>query len=350
MLLTNATNCLPAEMVTTSGAHAAQSDGGDIRFSSDAAGASQLACEIVLFTQNATPSSAVVEIWVPVNILTGADVTIYIWYSAGGGLTQPAANASFGSQAVWDSNEVARLHMGPLTNIPDSTANGNTLNAGNGGSSTDSASQVGNATIFAAGFSYAQRATTTGLPSGTGTRTLTLWFKKNGSGSTGFIGGWGDGNGTGTRFDIQLPGNNTLVCEGRISTCSIPWTEDLNWHQVVFTLPSGSTTSSILGYLDGASKTVTADGGVWNTTNANLTIARPEDFNGSYFVGRVDEVGVSNIARSATWIAATYANQNSPGAFTIAGSAGPVASGSLFRVGTATGIGSGGKFFQNPLN
>jgi hypothetical protein len=56
VLVTAAT--LPNEMVTAGGANAAQSDGGDIRFSSDAAGSSQLACEIVIWTQNANPALA----------------------------------------------------------------------------------------------------------------------------------------------------------------------------------------------------------------------------------------------------------------------------------------------------
>jgi hypothetical protein len=96
--------CLPNEMLTLGGGNAAQSDGGDIRFLSDLAGANQLPCEIVTFTQDATPANAVVEIWVAVDVLTASDVTFYVWYNAGGGQTQPAANASFGSQSVWDSN------------------------------------------------------------------------------------------------------------------------------------------------------------------------------------------------------------------------------------------------------
>jgi hypothetical protein len=52
--------------------------------------------KIVVWSQNASPASAKAEIWVPVNVLTASDVTIYVWYSAGGGQTQPAANAPFG--------------------------------------------------------------------------------------------------------------------------------------------------------------------------------------------------------------------------------------------------------------
>ncbi len=79
--------------------NAAQANGGDIRFSTDSAGASQIALEVVVWTQNANPASAAAELWVgPVAVNSASDVTIYVWYSAGGAVSQPAAGAAFGSQ------------------------------------------------------------------------------------------------------------------------------------------------------------------------------------------------------------------------------------------------------------
>ena len=60
VLLTNATSCLPAEMVTANGANSAQANGGDIRFSTDLLGTNQIPCQIVNFLQDATASLATV--------------------------------------------------------------------------------------------------------------------------------------------------------------------------------------------------------------------------------------------------------------------------------------------------
>ena len=125
--------CLPNEVVDSDEANRAQSDGGDLRFYSGDYSASdpatedtnRIPCEIVDFTQHSTPGSATVEIWVQVpsiNSSTGASITMY--YNATG-KSQPAADAAYGREAVWDSAYEIVSHMKDLTTttVLDSTSN-----------------------------------------------------------------------------------------------------------------------------------------------------------------------------------------------------------------------------------
>lgn len=59
-------------------------------------------------------------------------------------------------------------------------------------------------------------------------------------------------------------------------------------------------------------------GGGVGDYNTDVTIGT--DALGNYFTGGIDEVRVSNSARSADWIATEYNNQSSPGAFYSLGS------------------------------
>ena len=113
---------LPDELFTL-----AQADGGDICFTSDATGLNLLPVEIVSLLTAASR-----RIWVAVPLTAGTSKTIYVWYqSTGGTLAQPAASATYGSQAVWNGangvgNMVAVYHFGTPSawSGADSTSNG----------------------------------------------------------------------------------------------------------------------------------------------------------------------------------------------------------------------------------
>ena len=141
---------LPEEPLHSDGPWPAIDGGGDIRFSSDAVGATQLACEVITFSTNATPASAKAEVWVNVPNLSATGTTdIYIWWSKAGE-TQPAATDTYGRNNVWDTNYKGVWHLGqdPSGTAPqftDSTSNGN--NGTSNGSMTSGqsiAAQAGN--------------------------------------------------------------------------------------------------------------------------------------------------------------------------------------------------------------
>jgi hypothetical protein len=83
--------------------------GGDLRFSSDAAGLNQLPCEVV---------DGLDVVWVKptaVSISTGA--TLYVW-GDNTGASQPAVGAAFGRDAVWVDND-RRYHFEEDPSISD---------------------------------------------------------------------------------------------------------------------------------------------------------------------------------------------------------------------------------------
>ncbi len=322
VLITEA--CLPAEMLTTGDPNAAQSDGGDIRFSSDSLGASQLACEVVGWTQNANPLLATAEIWVPRDILTASDVTIYVWYAGGGGLSQPAAGASYGSQAVWDSNYSAVYHLIEATNAQalDSTSNAyhSTANV-----ATQAAGKIGNGQSFAAASTnYLQF----GTPQPFTTFTISAWIKATAANYCSIWdwrewSGSGGAPGVGTVLYSDSTGkliffNTNGAGESITSTANVT---DTTWHYAVATLASGTGKS----YVDAnaaVSGSFAADRASGNYGRISRT------FNNLYSNQTIDEVRISIIARSATWISTEYANQNAPSAFVVAGTPGTPSGGS----------------------
>ena len=69
---------LDAEVVDA-GSNSALNGGGDVRFSSDAAGTTQLPCEVVSFVTNATAGSRKCQVWVKIpSVSYNADTDIYI--------------------------------------------------------------------------------------------------------------------------------------------------------------------------------------------------------------------------------------------------------------------------------
>lgn len=348
VLITNASGCLPAEMVTLSGPNAAQSDGGDIRFSSDLAGTSQLACEIVVWTQNATSSAAVAEIWVPVSVLTASDVTIYVWYNAGGGLSQPAANASFGSQAVWDANYCAVYHCQDGTTIAgtDSTSKGNNFDHYNG-SPTASAGKIDGAITVSGSNSIIIKTLAVSYPGGASAQTCECWINPSSlSAGYGFAVAYGDVSAAFKGVFIGKHGSDGIIgIQSNFFTVTSAWATS-TWYHVVFTYDGIQGRAYINGSLTAGPTTQTAN--ITNNLSNHSWIG--DDGFAEYFAGTVDEYRVSTTNRSTNWITTQYNNQNSPGSFILAGTAGPVSgSSSLFRVTSLSGLGAGGPFFTNPL-
>ncbi len=362
VLISNASGCLPAEMVTAGGGNAAQSDGGDIRFSSDLLGATQLPCEIVQWVQNATPSLAKAEIWVPASILTGADVTIYVWYSAGGGLSQPAANSSFGSQAVWDANFLGVYHFpdGSSLSVADSTSNaiGFTNH-----SATATAGQIDGAAAIASS-QYIEASSSSSFNfERTDAWTISGWLTPSTASNANTIFSKLDPVSVYRGFEINARANNSGAWDiflvnsyptNAIEVSFAPSNIGATLYHLAVTYSGNSNASGVTVYQDGTSKSV--DTTSFNSLSATIISTVPVRLGQRHdgtaqFAGWMDELKISTTVRSATWVATEYNNQSSPGSFIVAGSPGPPSTGGgLFRPSPLTGIGTGGPFFTNPLN
>ncbi len=113
--------------IVDAGSNSALNGGGDIRFSTDAAGTNQIACQVESFITSATPSVRRCQIWVLGDVNVSVDTVIHIWYKKAGEV-QPAVGDAFGRNAVW-VDEFRRFHM---TEAPNTTAGGYIDSAGNG--------------------------------------------------------------------------------------------------------------------------------------------------------------------------------------------------------------------------
>lgn len=104
---------------------------------------------------------------------------------------------------------------------------------------------------------------------------------------------------------------NTLSSSNEIGTT--------DWHYLAFTVTSAGTSAT--GYIDGAQKlTDSSTATNWSWNESSLTIGAKYLTYGAYFDGLIDEVRISNVARSAEWIKTCYSNQSDPGDFYSIGS------------------------------
>jgi hypothetical protein len=117
---------LPDEMVTSGGANACQEGGGDIRFSADQAGSTQLACEITRCALDATPANSRVMCYVRVpDVSDAVDTVIYVWYH-NAEASMPDEDDPYGTHDVWNSTdedaptfyEVHHWHDNPVDPAP----------------------------------------------------------------------------------------------------------------------------------------------------------------------------------------------------------------------------------------
>lgn len=173
VLLTQAT--LPSEMFDSDGSYPAQSDGGDIRFSSDSAGSTQLACEVVEITTDANPANGTATIWVKVPSVTASgNTTIYVWYNTAGTTSKEGDATTYGRDAVWAGyNFVSHDGVTDSSGNETITASGTTSAAGPFGG-------TGNAREFNGTSDYLEHPCTNAYP-----YIASAWIKPDSVTSTG---------------------------------------------------------------------------------------------------------------------------------------------------------------------
>ena len=300
---------LPSEMFDADGSYPARSDGGDIRISSDLAGANQICVEIVRILLDNDPANGLAEVYVKIPSLSSSvDTEIYLWYNAPSE-TMPARNSTYGSDNVW-TGFGAVYHMNDLTSttIKDSTTNNNTAT----GTSTEvngpfsgSKAQDFNGTTDVLGASNiaAIQATTA----------LTMsWYER--VDTWGYRSGWGKGANDwgapdyGEKFSGGNPRYNINGNDWEAGGTSA------SWRKIVFTF-DGTTRRA---YLDGAAAlTNSLTATINNTADAGLSFGRCHA--DTYFDGIYDECRISKTVRTADWITVEYNNFSSPSTFSSAG-------------------------------
>ena len=303
---------LPDEMITTGNSHAAQSDGGDIRFTSDLAGTTQLPCDISVFTQNATPANAKAEIWVKITSLSSSNnTTIYVWYNAGGGQSQPAANDTYGSQNVYDTNYKGVWHLSETGTNPtayDESSNGNNSTSQ---AWTPAATKIDGGSTYNGSGQYIDVGNPSSLQLTGAAMTLSAWvYESTYVNYAGIVQKGAAGTGNYFLRNLEPEGAIYFQISG-------------NSYYAGSTLSSGAW-HYICGVYDGAKVIIYVDGTPTNGTSKTGNMSGSTDevnfgrdtYSGTRdFNGKIDEVRISNKARSSTWITTELNNQGTPNTF-----------------------------------
>lgn len=295
-------------LATTNGGNVTNSNGYDVIFTSDPAGANPLPFE----RESYNASNGAVIFWVQVPMVSHTtDTVFYMFY----GNSSVTSDQAYGA-GVWDTNYKGVWHMGNGTTLSttDSTVNSN--NATVGGSPSAVVGQISGAGNFAGssdlfaissislrGVSYTISAWFSApLPSSGGWNTLT-------TGSRG-----GDATVTVEETDWQLGeydgGTGFHGCGYYVNVLAN------GWHYIV-AVGAGNATNF---YIDGSYV-------CQSNIKSNDSIVDFGNNYGTQQFGKVDETRMSTgIARSADWIATEYKNQSSPSTFYtigLANSGGP---------------------------
>ena len=297
----------------------------DLVFTSDSTGTNLLNWEIESY--NAATGDLVV--WVQVPSLSSAQNTTFYLYYDNASVTNWQGNAA----GTWDSNYVGVWHLADNAANPavlDSTAKGNHLASQVNTSSKITAGEIGGALAYNGFSDYSKISNSAQSGLGiTGNITLQSWVNFNSlpnQGSNITILGKGQTDQTGA-YSLSVI-NPAFVQTLQVGSSSFP-----NFYGASYPLSSFiGGWHHIVGTWDGSAWRVYLDGAnVATTSNSQGPISNNEpfviggrDFNGgisNLMNGTLDEVRVSNTARSAGWITTEYHNQTNPAQFYSMGSA-----------------------------
>jgi hypothetical protein len=281
--------------------------GYDIVFTSDAAG--QILLDHEIDTYNS--ATGAINLWVRVPVLSHAsDTTIYMWFG-----NSSATFSQENKPGVWSNGYAAVYHMGNGTTISGSDSSGF-----NPGTVTSVSATAG---VIGGGGSFSGSSSITAVPSSSLSGSFTIEEWANPSTTLGSLGLYGSRTPADQSFDAKLYSGGIYEDIGNGSSwlatstsASFPYSANI-WHFFAHT----ATTNAYQVYADG----IPIGSGAFSGTpllldaNHDLLIGKT-GYSGEGFSGLIDEARVSNIVRSADWIATEYNNQNSPGTFfTIAG-------------------------------
>lgn len=304
---------LPSEMFDADGSYPALEGGGDIRFSSDEDGDAQLPCEVVTFSLD--DASDVAEIWVPVDVSSSSDVTIYVWYNKAGE-TQPARDDTYGAENVWSSNYRVVYHF--QDNCLDSTSQDNDGTNSNGTYTTGKFSKGIN---FGGDGDYVNLGTPTYNEDTQGT--VQFWFNSNDALYSYTFAAEADG--ASALWFVPNVSAQYMTAQGALTTASYKgWNATVSqgsWNAFTWT---GNGVDDWLGYNDGSAKSIAIED-AWTESCWFSTLDRTTYWIGKgrtaslYANGIVDEFRITNDVLDANWITTEYNSQSSPSTFAEAG-------------------------------
>lgn len=298
----------------------AQADGDDILFTA-ANGTTKLDHEIESYTSG---TGALVA-WVRIPTLDYDNNTVINMYYGNG-----SASSQQNATAVWDSNYKGTWHLSedPSTGAPqmqestsnnfDGTSNG-TMTSGD-----QVAGKTNGALDFDGSNDYIGTGNQTALNAGSAF-TISGWINRTANSPTGIAGVIaGKWNGTGSSgwfLEVtdsdQGAANQIRFFVGGLSDTSLYSTTSTVSNSTWYYVTAVYNGSNKILYMNGSSVGSEASTGTPTTTTDAFQIGYDiaSGATNNYFAGILDEIRVSNTARSADWITTEYNNQSSPSTF-----------------------------------
>jgi hypothetical protein len=298
----------------------AQASGNDILFT-DSSGINKLNHEIE--TYNSATGRLIAWVQVP-SVSPAADTVIYMYYG------NSAAGNQQNQTLVWDANYQGVWHLvnGATLSAADSTSNGNNGIISN---ATAATGEIDGGARFNGGNAWVDLGGGAGLRI-TGPITAEAWMNVTGWPANGYPEGL---LGMGYSYASGWTGWMLETSTDNGGNHYLSWTSSNGTPHGV-TSPSTLATGTwhhLVGAFDGSTWTMYLDG-VANGSSADHTapvntgddvVAGGLSTNGFgtifVFNGLLDELRISNTARSSGWIATEYNNQLNPGAFVNVGAA-----------------------------
>jgi hypothetical protein len=301
----------------------AQGNGNDILFT-DSGGTFKIPHEIESYTSG---TGALVA-WVKVSsIQSSANTSIFMYYG------NPSAPSQEDETSVWDAGFKAVWHLreigvGAAGEFRDSTSNGNNGQGGQAGANppTQVNAQIGYGQAFDSASNQFIRIPDSASLQISGPLTIEGWMKGDTwdlppSGTHRSILGRQFGAGSVDSYLLTVTANGaasstpngfltgTGVSGGAVNTGT--------WYHLAMNFTPAGTSSAYL-FVNGANVANTPACSI--SIDANPVIIGGQENDASsmptqLFDGTIDEVRVSNVARSDTWIKTEYNNQNSPTSF-----------------------------------
>ena len=290
---------------TSNGGHVAQSNGNDFLFTASD-GVTKLSHEINVYT----PSTGELVAWVKIPTLTTAtDTVIYLYYgNASAANQQDVANTWVNFAAVYHMNQSGTSATDSTSNANNAVYAGNLPNVVTG--------KIGNAQSLNGSTGRAEAPNSTSL-SLSSTVSINAWVNPTALVNYGRIAAKSTATNASPWTEYGLLFDNASHLRAEIATGTTQ--HALNGTTAI---PTGTWSfassaydgSSLKLYLNGAQQGSLSFTGSIATNTMPLSIGR-SGYSADYFNGILDEIWVSNVARSADWFATLYNNQNSPSTF-----------------------------------
>lgn len=301
------------EIFDADGSSPAQNGGGDICFSSD--GTTEIARHVLSFTTDNNPANGKCLIFVPHTATTATDSYLWIHWSTAGSSSQPAADSTYGSEAVYAASSQLMLHMnqdpsGSAPQMLDSTSNDRHCSSNGSMTSGDLVdAAVGKGLDFDGTNDFLSRGAVL---------SSAVWTQEFIIRPTGFSAGMNRylvDHGTNNNW-VQLFDNNSngtpLVRAGFTPTGSsfldsaTDLTADTNYHIAVT-----ATAARLMSiYING---TLSNSATLSNTaTPGSVKIASGAS---GFYLGNISLTHMSSVAQPAAWVANRHSTLLTPGTF-----------------------------------